>query len=235
MSFNDDANGFSTEEDGDESDASNDEFGTGHTMEYDPFYDAKTYEDMLRANVKFLRGEVENSPYYYGGVAKETKDVVEELVALHTYGFFTDDGQRGMVTDTKRQRSYLTFFVPKSPVVDAMMTYLLKSEKFYVEWSQMEDPNKSPKCNFGAVHVPVTWLKNNVGVFEPVTFLEYDQVDIEIEDTYIDKGYENIASYFRENSYYVQVGVVEIGQDVKLEKILLELCETFQVPRFKIK
>lgn len=54
-----------------------------------PFSKVKTYKDLLDANVAFLEGKLETTPYHYGPVDEETKPLLEDLIKLHSYGFFS--------------------------------------------------------------------------------------------------------------------------------------------------
>ena len=58
-----------------------------------PFENAKTYKDVIAANVLFLEGKLNRSPYHFGPIDKETVPIVNNLVQLNQYGLITVQSQ----------------------------------------------------------------------------------------------------------------------------------------------
>jgi hypothetical protein len=58
-----------------------------------PFDNAKTYKDVVAANVLFLEGKLSRSPYHYGPIDEETVPIVNDLIRLNQCGFITVQSQ----------------------------------------------------------------------------------------------------------------------------------------------
>lgn len=59
----------------------------------EPFETAKTYADLIAANVLFLEGTLRQSPYHYGPIDKETEPILQDLIKLNKLGFITVQSQ----------------------------------------------------------------------------------------------------------------------------------------------
>lgn len=83
-----------------------------------PFRDAASYQDLLDANLLFLRGELKTTPYSYGPLEPDSN--VDKLVALNVdLHLFTHDGQSSLTTGGRQtlqveQRSYVSFLLEKT-------------------------------------------------------------------------------------------------------------------------
>lgn len=66
----------------------------------------QSINDMAQHTIRFLRGEIPQSPNHLGPIADETKPYVDALVKINELGFVTTDSQPG--GRGRSQRSYLT-------------------------------------------------------------------------------------------------------------------------------
>jgi hypothetical protein len=74
----------------------------------------KTLKDLIDHNVRFLRGELPQSPNHLGPVDKETEPYLGPLIAINLVGpFLTTNSQPGLSRGRLRQRSYLTGLTPR--------------------------------------------------------------------------------------------------------------------------
>jgi len=74
----------------------------------------KTLKDLIDHNVRFLRGELSESPNHLGPVDKETEPYLGPLIGINLLGpFLTTNSQPGLVKGSLRQRSYLTGLAPR--------------------------------------------------------------------------------------------------------------------------
>jgi len=53
----------------------------------------KTYDELLDANIAFIRGEIDETPYHMGKIDDETEPLIDQLVIVNNYGFLTIGGQ----------------------------------------------------------------------------------------------------------------------------------------------
>ncbi len=61
------------------------------------FLSVKTYDDLIKANVAFLEGKVEATPYHHGPVDPETAPLLEDLIFLNKKGFLSVNGQPALI------------------------------------------------------------------------------------------------------------------------------------------
>ena len=92
-----------------------------------------SYEDLLRINSKFIRGELENTPYCCGPLESDSILLRDKLLEMHKYLMFTTNGQGGLlihghfISDTwtnregkscgnwycdSEQKGYVDFYMP---------------------------------------------------------------------------------------------------------------------------
>jgi hypothetical protein len=87
---------------------------------------AKSFSDLCVLNRKFLRGEIEETPYHCGPIVEETIPLVESLLRLHDFQMLTHNSQP--YTDAYpslfegkwyqgKQRPYVSFVVPRKHAV----------------------------------------------------------------------------------------------------------------------
>lgn len=68
---------------------------------------ARSLDDLARATIAFLRGELDSTPTHGGPPNPETGPLLETLVSLNEAGFVTMDSQPGVVDDAGAQRAYV--------------------------------------------------------------------------------------------------------------------------------
>lgn len=109
----------------------------------------KTYKDLLKANVAFLRGKISETPYHLGPIDEETIPLVNDLVKINEAGFLSIEGQPALVeTDfvektwkypngriggnwwyTIEQKPYICGFMPTSQLNPFL--HFMKNKKDY--------------------------------------------------------------------------------------------------------
>ena len=67
----------------------------------------ETFEDMSQHMIRFLKGEIPESPCHMGELEDETKPYVAPLVAMNVLGFVTMCSQPGLRKRELLQRSYV--------------------------------------------------------------------------------------------------------------------------------
>lgn len=102
------------------------------------FKQAKTYDDLLEANQRFIKGELKKTPYHYGPLHADSKTLMPKLLKLHTDArLFTIDGQAGSAgcetlnavwgggkRAQYKQKPYLNFYAERGQYLDALLRYL---------------------------------------------------------------------------------------------------------------
>lgn len=91
------------------------------------FGKVKSYDDLLQANTRFIKGELKKSPYHGGPLEIDSQALIGKLVSLHTkLRIVTIDGQAGVegcysrslfgkkTITQNRQKPYLNFYIEKS-------------------------------------------------------------------------------------------------------------------------
>ena len=94
----------------------------------DPYQNVRTYRDLIRANIAFLKGKLKRSPYHLGPIDAETLPLMESLVQINKYGFISIEGQPASheieyIPETKkyleiRQKPYILGFMLKTKVAN---------------------------------------------------------------------------------------------------------------------
>ena len=60
------------------------------------FETVRTYQDLINANVAYLQGHLDDTPYHHGKVDEETIPLLGDLVKLNRRGFVSVEGQPGV-------------------------------------------------------------------------------------------------------------------------------------------
>jgi hypothetical protein len=86
------------------------------------FETARTYQDVVDANVAFVVGDLQETPYHHGPLDEESEPLRDDLVAINAAGAVTVNSQPAAYDITWnaavgwrfwRQRPYLEFYVHK--------------------------------------------------------------------------------------------------------------------------
>lgn len=115
------------------------------------FETVQTYKQLLDTNIKFLKGEIEETPYHGGPVDTETLPLLEDLVMLNEKGFFTVSSQPSMKTKVfvdktwkkngiiqgnwwyeSEQKSYVEGYIPKDQLSE-FQSFIKKTSECYYE------------------------------------------------------------------------------------------------------
>jgi len=90
------------------------------------FFAVETYKELLEVNKKFIRGEIEETPYHFGPLEADSQTLKDDLLALHDKGILTVNGQAGAAGTSydewsdyaqgyvdQKQAPYLSFYIEK--------------------------------------------------------------------------------------------------------------------------
>lgn len=102
------------------------------------YENVKRFEDLLKINVEFLKGNIKKTYYYCdsfsGGEDSDSKHMsqVDILINLNQHLIYTTDGQSGQSDDSEcQQRSYLDFLTTED-FAETLLPLLLTNKKLYV-------------------------------------------------------------------------------------------------------
>lgn len=209
----------------------------GNIFSQDPFRKVRTWGDLLRVNISFLKGEVLWTPYHFGPLEPDSVPLTGKLIALHKQGFLSVNGQAALIFDTPThrfyQRSYLIGFLPGYHAI-SLANYFQKHRKSFVgriwylkkhihgnHWELLlaygdARMNQSKRFN-------LTKMKNDDGSWEyPTNFpltSDLDYINYGGE-THSFRNYPAIMALFR-GMILVEIGGLTYGRD-STEDFLLD-------------
>lgn len=109
----------------------------------------RSFDDLVRVNASFVRGELQYSPYSCGPLMPDSLPLIPKLLALHQFGLVTTNGQSneckyGQPTRSgdkyfdSEQKPYLCFTMLKSEGGRKLIKELMDSDKFVVKVTDSE-------------------------------------------------------------------------------------------------
>ncbi len=76
------------------------------------FKRAKTFDDLVDANLRFLRRELDSTPFYTGALEDETEMICDLMIAMCSeLRAMTTNSQPAYVQELRRQRGYVSLFI----------------------------------------------------------------------------------------------------------------------------
>lgn len=92
--------------------------------EANPFFTVKTWEDLCAINIRFLKGEIDKTYYHLGPTDPETEPLLPALIKLNTLGFYSTNGQPGLIEEDNKRRACITGFVRDHTTAVALIDFL---------------------------------------------------------------------------------------------------------------
>ena len=201
------------------------------------FFTVKTYKELLEVNKKFIRGEIEETPYHYGPLEADSQTLKDDLLALHDKGILTVNGQAGAAGTSynewsdyaqgyvdQKQAPYLSFYMEKNKGEklkkeldrDNSFKYSLKYPLMYI----FSNREKTVYNNFNGKFAvtmertakTINELKNTP--WKDYTVLRSQGHPYETEIPLIDDS---------NDYYYIEVFIPKHGTKKSLEKRILKL------------
>lgn len=161
----------------------------------------KTWEDLLTTNVRFIRGELIQTPYHFGPLLEDSQLLANELISLHNYGIFSVDGQGPDIELS--QRPYIDFYIQNTKLNMKFINEIAKDPNLITVSMDMKNGeilhNISEYCVLtGVLTNPYTIMH----ILKPSDYLQY----------FLYKGsdYPNIVSLVK-NSICVCVAWINVG------------------------
>ena len=88
-----------------------------------------TYQELQKATIKFLKGKLNETPYHFGPIHKETKLILPQLLEMNKLGCVTLNSEPFLEEEHKgkyyRQRPYIDFYM-HNKYIDDFVTEFLK-------------------------------------------------------------------------------------------------------------
>lgn len=204
------------------------------------YQSVKTYEDLLETNVKYLKGEIDETPYCVGSIHEETAPLVDNLVKLNKFGYYTMGGQPATRIYEKRiptgsykdwyysaeQRPFVEGIIRYDPM---MVPYLEKQGLYY--YMSFQDGRACSNIPFGTEEY-FNLTRNILDIRkETHSFKEWDSytnlINMPMHNGVYGsfEEYPNIQSLLRPLVHLWVVGK-DYGEDVQLEEKILAFLES---------
>lgn len=107
----------------------------------DVFRSCNYYSQLIAANVMFLQGKLDRTPYHGGSVDEETLPLLDELIEINQLGFLSVCGQPALIHTffsdrthkwiSEEQRPFLEGYLPKSLVPQFIKYMETQTEYMY--------------------------------------------------------------------------------------------------------
>ena len=104
-----------------------------------PWSEVRTFEELCAVNIRFLRGELPESPGHGGPPDPETSEIQDALIELNRRGFLTTESQPGTIfSPHAKQRAYVTGLA-KAPVAADIAARELYSDLIVLRFQPVAD------------------------------------------------------------------------------------------------
>ena len=212
----------------------------------------KTEEELFMCNIEFIKGRIYGTPSHDGPLNFDSVLLMNDLIELHNYKFFSTEGQGPLLEYDKwcdetwkhvctgkqcgkwyysiEQKPYLNGFI-ETKHIEQLIEYIEKfnnnttDKMFYVI-----NTSDYTKTNFYSQH-NVTRQKS----YKEIKLKEESDWDyftnIWADQSYgdsmslFDSNYSNIASLLENKYAYISVAMEKYGSNVSIEKILLHFLK----------
>lgn len=169
---------------------------------WEPVYSAvRTYKDALRANIRFLRGELDQSATHLTPLDKETLPLVKPFVEIHRRGVMTHDSQPNEVRKSKHYKTGKPILmVQRAYILGVMPCEVAINLKRYIDEGK---PGRTVYYVFGSIENEHTPLARNtpgddgVDVKFPVTYARDLTTGEATENTWTRNDNEPLESVYK--------------------------------------
>lgn len=110
----------------------------------------KSFKESINLMVKFLKGELAETPWHFGEPDKETQNILHKLIRINERGFMTIEGQPGTCTEQtviktgekymETQRGYISGFIYNDKV-EKLLKALKHTDKFFYYTERLDSIN----------------------------------------------------------------------------------------------
>lgn len=227
----------SDESSNESSNESSDESSNNPQFDY-RWYEVETYDDLLKLNMEFIRGNLDMTPYHLGPLVIDvsSSNLMNNLIKLHEYGILTVDGQESLCEYnieknnkwySREQRGNISFYINIEDNLELAESFikqlkhkdntLIYNIANIVTGYHITNISKD-KC-FNVTRSFSSSIKNQEIEWNYGTnfFAEFDCCDSWGDE--IPKIY-NIL----DNTIYFKIALPEYGKG-NLEEVLLNMCE----------
>lgn len=203
----------------------------------------KTYKDLLNVNIKFLKGEIEQTLYHLAPVNEETIPLLDNLIRLNKLGYYTTGGQPALCEyneQVKIEPNVVQYYsMEQKPFIEGLIEKKIvkKLTKFLKEQHDMyyliSYKNNKTETNipFGDDMYNMTREKSHVDInmLKDEPWSEYTNIPniYQETETFYDEAYYHHNEYpnivkLIDKCYHLIVVGKEYGKDIQLEERLLE-------------
>lgn len=180
------------------------------------FESAESFDGLLQANVRYIKGELLESPNNHGPLASDSITLRDKLILLHTqFRILTTDGQAGQAgcivkrdkTEVKeyRQKPYLTFYMERAnPHLAKLLLHLQKTPEILLSACDYQQDfffsNMYSDKGKGVYRIPVTLSRSaasedllHLSTWKEKTWIQKGKYDFLYDDD-LSGAYEMILS-----------------------------------------
>lgn len=209
-----------------------------------------SFDDLKKTNVAFLCGKISRTPYHHMPICEETIPLVDKLVKVNEYGFFSMEGQPAIKSGgilkmswfdscgnlcsnwfyETHQKSFISGIM-ESHHVDNFISFLKTKPVYFVIFGF---PYKIIFNNFPHDHYNVT--KTRYNKYEnKISESEWCHIsNINNDDDYKlmkFEEYPNIDKFIKTNCVSVDIASYEYNDEYSVENLLIEYFESINKSR----
>lgn len=194
----------------------------------------KTYQDLIETNIAFLNGEIKRTPYHDGSIEEETHKILDNLVKINKFGFFTTNSQPSLC-EYRKYIPKLNYYIDVEQ--KSYISGFMFREEFYNLLSFIENNSLQVIYNITDIkkNILISNLKDNS--YNVTRDRSYKQLKDQVNThwryyTSITKGihydeydnfgeYQNIQTILRNNCVFVELCLTEYCR-FEIADVLLE-------------
>ena len=180
------------------------------------FIRVKNYDDLIEANLLYLNGKIQQTPYIDGSLDFETEPLIPKLKILHSYGVLTIDSQPALMDPDLRQKSYLEGYVEDHANFIKIFDKIAAREKSF-RYQILTKNNHKLTTNFQELRSPLTeeFVDNKWEIFSR----SWSFIDID-DEVFIQ--YPNIESFIKYCGHFL-IFIDAFEENSVIELLLGEL------------
>ena len=197
----------------------------------------RSFDDLVRVNASFVRGELQYSPYSCGPLMPDSQPLVPNLLALHQFGLVTTNGQsneckHGRLTRCgdnyfdSEQKPYLCFTMLKSEDGTKLINEVLNSDRFVMKVTDSKTGRVDSNMSTSIKRYNVTRDRSAPSLDKLVEtpWREFTNLWRNDPDLPEDSWPDHIAHFLQDKAVCVDVAMKVYGTG-DLESELLTICK----------
>ena len=181
----------------------------------------ESFTDLRDVNIRFLKGEIYDTPYHLGPICKETTTILQNIIRLNERGFITTGSQPSYEEDGQiLQRSYIQGFINMKKIFS--LVNFVKQNNLYLK---IHHRSKMLFDNFPERHFCATMDKKSNGELVEFTWIQSHDGENIFED--LATGFHhfaNIIAILQDDYAYVEIANSRWDK-VEVSELLVQFLE----------